>query len=188
MHHELVKERDLLPLSFQPPLPVLPTFTVRSRVNSSSADRKVIVYDNEDEVEVINNNDIEMNKKQLVDKENTSLDRTDSNTSIITHHEDMIFQYEFNITKFKTNLDALNAGVDMNRNRNKHLRTGRPDLNNLFERAKVICQVEKISRVGVLVCGPASLVNDVFDRCRQSQMSIDPNTIRFDCHREVFDF
>lgn len=71
----------------------------------------------------------------------------------------------------------------------KWLKLSRPNLPDLFQQTTKLCLSENISRVAVCVCGPQSMVNEVADFCRRSQMA--PTccqNVRFDCHSEVFDF
>ncbi len=78
------------------------------------------------------------------------------------------------------------AGI--NPDTQKWVRFGRPDLKKIFEEVRSLCTEEDIHRVGVCVCGPASLVTEVDNLCRESVMKPTCSTIRFDCHKEVFDF
>ena len=71
----------------------------------------------------------------------------------------------------------------------KWLKFGRPNLVNIFTSVSNLCKEHAhIKRVAVCVCGPQSMVDEVKDLCKKSQLNPSARTIRFDCHSEVFDF
>jgi hypothetical protein len=70
----------------------------------------------------------------------------------------------------------------------RHVHFGRPNIPDIFKRITDLCVAEGLRRVAVCVCGPVSMINEVDDLCRQSKLSPERTTVRFDCHKEVFDF
>ena len=88
---------------------------------------------------------------------------------------------EFYITGIKNKEEFLLSGIDPIHQ--PHLRYGRPDLSNIFERVAKLCEKENISRVAVVTCGPSPMINDVVTLSRKKI-----NGVSFDCHHEVFQF
>ena len=81
-----------------------------------------------------------------------------------------------------------NANADDKKCDNMPVKLGRPNLPGIFAELQDLCRKEGLRRVAVSVCGPSTLVNQVFDLCQASQLSCDSTAARFDCHKEIFDF
>eukprot|EP01038_Epipyxis_sp_PR26KG_P008087 gene8087-10955_t len=88
-----------------------------------------------------------------------------------------IFHSELYTSKKSTN--------DLERNGSNNIFNGRPNLPDLFTRTSSFCMNQDIKRVGVVVCGPTSLINEVVDICHASLLTY--SGIRFDVHKEIFD-
>eukprot|EP01038_Epipyxis_sp_PR26KG_P009358 gene9358-12608_t len=88
-----------------------------------------------------------------------------------------IFHSELYISNKSTN--------DVERNVSHSIFNGRPNIPDLFARTSSLCMTEEIKRVGVVVCGPTSLINEVVDICHGSLLTC--SGIRFDVHKEIFD-
>jgi hypothetical protein len=107
-----------------------------------------------------------------------------------TSHDIMspsIFHAEFYLTQVKSKEALLEAGMAEDQP-DRQLRIGRPDIPKLFDSVRELCRSSGIRRVAVGVCGPVSMVDEVDDLCRQSKLASDSAAVRFDCHKEVFDF
>lgn len=99
---------------------------------------------------------------------------------------DFVFYNEYYLTQQRATDEHQYAGIHPEIQ--KWLKFGRPNVPKTFQTVRELCQKEGINRVGVCVCGPAPMVNEVFDLCRQSKMEMSCSSVRFDCHLEVFDF
>lgn len=100
-------------------------------------------------------------------------------------YSSFVFYTRFHYTSIRDESALLNIGIDPVKQ--PHLRFGRPDVPGLFSEVTKLCKESGVARVGVAVCGPQNLVDEVNDLCRVSQMAF-CDTIRFDCHKELFDF
>ena len=97
-----------------------------------------------------------------------------------------IFHSQFYLTSIKNEEQLKAEGIDPIKQ--PHLRFGRPQLQQVFKDIEEMCRAESIHRVGVCVCGPAAMVSEVSDHCQSTQFAVSCDTIRFDCHKETFDF
>eukprot|EP01038_Epipyxis_sp_PR26KG_P005623 gene5623-7766_t len=93
-----------------------------------------------------------------------------------------VFHCEFYLTALR-NEDQFKA-ANINPQEQSYLRMGRPDLPKIFSRVEELCVSEKYHRVGVISCGPQSLMKEVALLASQFRRS----GVRFDHHEEVFDF
>lgn len=120
-------------------------------------------------------------------KELTEIDlkREPSLSDILyTVASNLVFLPRFHLTSLKTKELVRSANDDPSLN--YILKPGRPDLPVIFRELGELCEKEKFSRVAVLVCGPHTMVSEVDDLCRASKLAC--SGVRFDCHKEVFDF
>jgi hypothetical protein len=97
-----------------------------------------------------------------------------------------IFYNEYYLTQIRPTDQQHTAGIHPEVQ--KWLKFGRPKMQEIFTNVSELCKAENISRVAVCVCGPTPMVNEVSDLCRLSKMNPKCDTVRFDCHQEVFDF
>ena len=96
------------------------------------------------------------------------------------------FHAEFYLTALRDEKDYRAANIT--------LRFGRPNIPKIFERVKNMCVAKSVKKVGVIVCGPISMVSDVSDCCKRFSGDVDSDgtasaaTVSFDLHLEEFDF
>jgi hypothetical protein len=161
-----------LPSPFQPPLPPIPQIRTHQVGRSvtpvelvSPSSQKVTSY-----AEVV------------PDEEVPQINIEDDDLNISSS---LIFHSEHYLTYLKSKEEYNQANIQPDEQ--KYLRYGRPDLPKLFDDIRSLCIKENISRVGVFVCGPSTMINETVDLCRSSKMS-GCSAVRFDCHHEVFDF
>jgi hypothetical protein len=95
-----------------------------------------------------------------------------------------VFHSEFYLTGARGRDSISDVGVAESNTLSIH--SGRPDVPELFKKVAALCAAERIKRVAVCVCGPASMINEVDDLCRTSQLTC--GDVVFDCHKETFDF
>lgn len=80
------------------------------------------------------------------------------------------------------NEDLERAGIDF-RNMDPNLNFGRPNLSKLFRKMKEYASKNGIKKVGVLSCGPKSMVDEAAFLSKS-----DVGDVKFDFHSEFFDF
>lgn len=173
LHSDITSTSDVpyLPITFQPPLSPPPSQVKASPKQQISPKRVIpandtITPDHEEE-------DIESSKVDIPSSRDIS--------------SEYIFHNEYYMTQVRTN-NAQQHIVGIHPAIQHWLKFGRPNLPEIFERTAQLCKEEKISRVGVCVCGPAPMVNETVDLCHASLLNPNCSAIRFDCHCEVFDF
>jgi hypothetical protein len=101
-----------------------------------------------------------------------------------------IFHPAFYISDGSTVAEGIGDDTTENCNNSKYsrfLRQGRPNLPFIFQQVSDLCRESGLLRVGVVVCGPDSMTNEVKDLCRQSLMGSAPDCVRFDCHMDMFE-
>jgi hypothetical protein len=127
--------------------------------------------------------------KKIIPEQPEKAVTQDSPTSVDSHDilSPSIFHAEFYLTQVKNKEALLEAGLTEDQP-DRQLRFGRLDIPKLFDSVRELCRASGIRRVAVGVCGPAVMVDEVDDLCRQSKLVCDSATVRFDCHKEVFDF
>lgn len=172
------RKASYLPLSFQPTMKPPPKIKL-TRVIPGLTDEQCYI---DDSIET-------GGTKNAVysDKDNNYQRASDSaNEDGFELNTDLIFHAEYYLTKVRNEEEFAAAGIDPVEQ--KHLHFGRPNLPEVFERTRALCASEGIKRVGVMVCGPQGMINEVMDFCQKTQLSPQCSTVRFDGHSEVFDF
>mmetsp|Transcript_6720 Transcript_6720/g.7031 ORF Transcript_6720/g.7031 Transcript_6720/m.7031 type:complete len:561 (+) Transcript_6720:29-1711(+) len=160
-----------LPISFQPA--VLPPPNVRA---SRSAHPQQIIPTTETIPPL------------EIDPESGSSSSNSKNTSPSPDlNSNLVFHNEYYLTQVRSS-DSQQHTAGINREVQTWLKFGRPNMKEIFERTTELCKKENISRVGVCVCGPTPMINEVVDLCNWTLLDPRCGTIRFDCHSEVFDF
>ena len=102
---------------------------------------------------------------------------------LITHNlGQSVMQPEFYLTRARDPSDYADANI--NPDLQPHLKFGRPKLPEVFEKMHALAKSSNESRVAVLSCGPARLVNDAYKL--SSQFSKDG--VSFEFHSELFEF
>lgn len=97
-----------------------------------------------------------------------------------------VFFTEYYLTQVRNEKEFDAAGIHPDVQ--QWLKFGRLNVGATLSSVADLCDAENIKRVGVCVCGPASLVSDVKGLCNKTQLNPFPSTVRFDCHSELFDF
>ena len=175
-----------LPISFQPP--ILPP-PVLNAYRAKATQKQVIPSPSKK---------TEQQQEPSADPERASPKRSDSNNNEINEDSimidshldiksDYIFHNEYYLTSVRAN-DSKKHISGIHTEVQKWLKFGRPDMKEIFERVSELCKDENIPRVGVCVCGPPSMINDVVDVCNKSLSDPRCGQVRFDCHSEIFDF
>lgn len=84
---------------------------------------------------------------------------------------DRVFHSEFYLSTLRPEEEFPVANIRPETEQAAYLRYGRrPDIARLFAEVERLCTREGIPRVAVAVCGPHSLVHEVDDLCRRSQL------------------
>ena len=160
-----------LPVSFQPamkPPPVIKSFRggKANQIAPSSVSTSQLPQDDPEAGNNANNN---------------------SQSAPIDLNSDFIFHNEYYLTKIRPN-ESQQHTAGIHQEVQTWLKFGRPDMKDIFKRTAELCKKENISRVGVCVCGPSPMINEVVDLCHWSLLDPRCGEVRFDCHSEVFDF
>ena len=155
---------DYLPISFQPPLTPSPKDLFSKFLSQKTESYEVI--QTEDNVLAL---ETDGNDCESVESSITS---------------SIVFVDKFFLTAVRSEKEYPQAGI--NPESQKHLEFGRPNLPEIFAEVEKMCNEEHFLNVGVFVCGPKSMTDEVNDLCRQSYMKC--NRVKFDCHVETFDF
>lgn len=173
LHSDVTSTSDVpyLPITFQPPLNPPPPQVKSSSPQHRGSPNRVIPAN--DTITPENEED-ELTKNEADEP---------SSQDILS---DYIFHNEYYMTQVRNTNSQHLTGIHP---KVQHwLKHGRPNLPDIFERTAQLCQKENISRVGVCVCGPSTMVNETVDLCHASLLNPSCSGVRFDCHCEVFDF
>ncbi len=166
-----------LPISFQPTM--APPPQIRTSVHHSSHSAQHVIP-TASSTTPIDHHDPEAESTNINQQEQNSKSADDFSS-------DLIFYNEYYLTQVRAGRDAQHiAGIHPEVQ--KWLKFGRPNMKDIFQRVSSFCKKEEISRVAVCVCGPQPMVNEIGDLCRNSLLHPSCDTVRFDCHHEVFDF
>jgi hypothetical protein len=99
----------------------------------------------------------------------------------------LVFQSRYYLTSVRDEAEFLAAGI--NPKEQKNLSFGRPNIPETLNSIRQLCLDENLPhRVAVFTCGPQAMVNEVDDYCRASRLKCALQEVRFDCHKEVFNF
>ena len=168
-----------LPISFQPLMKPPPTFK-----KSHTTQKKVVPITNS--ILEIKNVNLEPEKGRE-EGERVEGESLNYQNCPIDLNSDLIFHNEYYLTKIRPD-ESQRHTAGIRPEMQTWLKFGRPNIKEIFERTAELCKKENISRVGVCVCGPPSMINDVVDVCNKSLSDPRCGQVRFDCHSEIFDF
>lgn len=178
---------DVTPLSFQPAM----VGRGPDNLTVTHISPLTVATENED-VELRSSSPTEARSGASMDKTPGDIESTapfsPSSSSHASSSSRMIFENRFYLTQLRDESQFKDANISPKVQPWLHF--GRPDIAEVFEEVRSQVLADKVGksrpRVCVSVCGPPSMVHDVQERCRQSQLGC--AEVAFDCHAEVFDF